>query len=129
MYKKILISLFFYLSIIKSFPMKNKLGESILKGIKIEINDKIKLDVNNTITNEGLEGLCHPYSDEPNSMLKFKENLIKKEILKILLDKKVNNGVKLKRIEEYKDIIYNITVKGINLKEGGLLDDWETNIF
>ncbi len=129
MYKKILISLLFYLSIIRSFPMKNKLGESILKGIKIEINDKIKLDVNNTITNEGLEGLCHPYSDEPKSMLKFKENLIKKEILKILLDKKVNNGVKLKRIEEYKDIIYNITVKGINLKEGGLLDDWETNIF
>ena len=130
---KYTIILFFIFFLTNAYPFafnKMKLGDTIFNNIKSYDNhDKIILDTNNTVSNEGLEGICKPYSDDTIDIIKIKENMIRKELLQVLLDKNKSINQKLDLIKHYEPLIYNLTSANINLHNGRLLDDWETNIF
>lgn len=128
-YIKLLFFIFFLLES-SCYPFKKyKLGDNIIKNINLSNNDRISLDTNNTVSNKGLEGICHPYKEDNYNIIKIKEDMIRNELLKVLLNKNKSIHAKLDLIKHYEPLIYNLTSVNINLHKGGLLDDWETNIF
>jgi hypothetical protein len=68
-------------------------------------------------------------SKKRDEFIKIHENLMKKQILDMLLDNHIDMYTKMNLIDKYKDYINmdtnNNDIKPFNLLGGGLMDDWD----
>ena len=128
--------IFFFICISKSMtsfpltPNNNKLGNNVFKNMNLEKDDfkqKIKLDENNIYTEDEKEGKCGVDNEKIYNLEEINRNFLKYKLLKTLLNTKLSTEYKLALIREYDELIYNDLTQP--LYEGGLLNDWETNIF
>ena len=99
-----------------------------IKLDNIDFSDKIQLDKNNIFDLNANEGACKVKFDNETNIIEIKENMIKKNILDLLVDKKIYDKRKIEIIEYNNYLIYKNSKIPI-LHCGGLMNDWETNIF
>ena len=120
--------IFLYFNKIISYSFNNKGYNIKLENIDLK-NDKIKLDPENIFDIESNEGTCKVKFDEGTDLVYIKKNFIKNNILNLLLNDKYNEKQKLLLIERFNYLIFEKTDNVSSIQCGGLMNDWETNIF
>ena len=120
--------IFLYFNKIIGFSFNNKGYNIKLENIDLK-NDKIKLDPENIFDIESNEGTCKVKFEEGTDLVYIKKNFIKNNILNLLLNDKYNEKQKLLLIERFNYLIFEKTDNVSSIQCGGLMNDWETNIF
>jgi hypothetical protein len=120
--------IFLYFNKIIGFSFNNKGYNIKLENIDLK-NDKIKLDPKNIFDIESNEGTCKVKFEEGTDLVYIKKNFIKNNILNLLLNDKYNKKQKLLLIEQFNYLIFEKTDNVSSIQCGGLMNDWETNIF
>jgi len=120
--------IFLYFNKIIGYSFNNKGYNIKLENIDLK-NDKIKLDPENIFDIESNEGTCKVKFEEGTDLLYIKKNFIKNNILNLLLNDKYNKKQKLLLIEQFNYLIFEKTDNVSSIQCGGLMNDWETNIF
>lgn len=120
--------IFLYFNKIIGYSFNNKGYNIKLENIDLK-NDKIKLDPENIFDIESNEGTCKVKFEEGTDLVYIKKNFIKNNILNLLLNDKYNEKQKLLLIERFNYLIFEKTDNVSSIQCGGLMNDWETNIF
>ena len=120
--------IFLYFNKIIGYSFNNKGYNIKLENIDLK-NDKIKLDPENIFDIESNEGTCKVKFDEGTDLVYIKKKFIKNNILNLLLNDKYNEKEKLLLIERFNYLIFEKTNNVSSIQCGGLMNDWETNIF
>tara|TARA_B100000900_G_scaffold410213_1_gene427595 strand:+ start:1238 stop:1627 length:390 start_codon:yes stop_codon:yes gene_type:complete len=120
--------IFLYFNKIIGYSFNNKGYNIKLENIDLK-NDKIKLDPENIFDIESNEGTCKVKFDEGTDLVYIKKKFIKNNILNLLLNDKYNEKEKLLLIERFNYLIFEKTDNVSSIQCGGLMNDWETNIF
>jgi len=94
----------------------------------VEFSDKIQLDKQNIFDLNANEGACKVKNDSEANIFEIQERIMKKNILDLLVNEKIYEKRKIEIIEYNNYLIYKNSKIPI-LYCGGLMNDWETNIF
>lgn len=94
----------------------------------LKLNKKIELDTKNIFDLDAKEGVCKVGTHTETDIIDIIEKMKRKRILDALVDENRSTEEKTIIINNNKYLIFENT-KTPSLYCGGLMNDWETNIF